>query len=130
MLLARDGLLVFLGAGLGGVCRWLIGAGTLALFGQTRFPAATFVSNLAACALIGLVAGLALRSGGALGVPARLFLVTGFCGGLSTMSAFGLETVVLLRRGDFFVAGTNVVLTLAVCCGAVWALLRKFESLP
>ena len=124
----RDALLVFLGAGLGGVCRWGLGAGTVALLGVTRFPAATFVANALACALIGLVAALSVRDGSPWSVPARLFLVTGFLGGMSTMSTFGLETVALLRRGDFLVAGTNVFLTLVVCFAAIWAVLRCAEN--
>lgn len=123
----RDMLLVFVGAGLGGVCRWGIGAGTGAVFGATRFPLATFAANLLACALIGIFAGISSRAD--LGVPARLFVVTGFLGGMSTMSAFGLETVALLRRGAFFVAGANVCLTLGVCFGALWLLLRKTAAL-
>lgn len=128
MQILRDMLLVFFGAGLGGVCRWSIGAGTGALLGATRFPLATFVANLLACALIGIFAGLSARMDA--GVPARLFVVTGFLGGMSTMSAFGLETVALLRRGEFFVAGANVCLTLGVCFGALWLLMKKTAALP
>lgn len=124
----RDMLLVFVGAGLGGVCRWGIGAGTGAVLGATRFPLATFAANLLACALIGIFAGVSARTGG-VGVPVRLFVVTGFLGGMSTMSAFGLETVALLRRGEFFVAGANVCLTLGVCFGALWLLMRKTAAL-
>lgn len=127
-MILRDALLVFLGAGLGGVFRWAIGAGTLALWGVSRFPIATFVANLIACALIGLFAGLSLKEGVWASVSVRLFLIPGFLGGLSTMSAFGLETVSLLRRGDFFIAGTNVFLTLGVCLWVLWLVLRVAES--
>lgn len=44
------------------------------------------------------------------------------------MSTFGLETVALLRRGDFLVAGTNVFFTLAVCLAAIWTVLRCAED--
>lgn len=121
-------MLVFVGAGLGGVCRWGIGAASVAALGITRFPIATFLANLIACALIGLVAGFSLREGGALSVPVRLLLVTGFLGGLSTMSAFGLETVALLRRGELLIAGTNILLTLLVCFGALWFMSRSVEA--
>ncbi len=124
----RDALLVFLGAGLGGVCRWGIGAGTHAVLGAPRFPAATFLANVVACALIGLVAAFSARECAPLSVHVRLFLATGFLGGMSTMSTFGLETITLLRRGEFFIAGTNVVLTLVVCLGAVWLMLRCAEN--
>lgn len=126
MQILRDGALVFLGAGFGGACRWGIGVGAQAALGATRFPLATFLANLLACALIGIFAGASVRLGA--GVPARLFVVTGFLGGMSTMSAFGLETVVLLRRGALFVAGANVCLTLGVCLGALWLLMKKAEA--
>ena len=50
----------------------------------------------------------------------RLFLFTGILGGFTTFSAFGVETVNLLRRGDLGVALTYVALSL--CCGlaALW----------
>lgn len=128
MNLIRDALIVFVGAGLGGVCRWGIGTLVAAVLGATRFPLAAFLSNLVACALVGIVAGLSLREGSTLSVPVRLLLVTGFLGGLSTMSAFGLETVALLRRGDLWIAGINILLTLVACLGALWLILRAVES--
>ena len=121
-------LAVFVGGGLGSLLRYVLQLAWSGRAGEWAFPWSTFGINVLGSFCIGLFGVLASRL--CLPDEARLFLVTGFCGGLSTMSAFGLETVALLRRGDFFVAGTNVVLTLAVCCGAVWALLRKFESLP
>lgn len=119
----RDCLLVFVGAGTGGALRWGIGVGVASVLGAARFPLATFLSNVLACAVLGIVAAFAWKID-TCGVPAKIFLATGFCGGLSTMSTFGLETVALLRRGDFFVAGANVVLTLLVCLGVLWAISR------
>ena len=127
-MLFRDIILVFFGAGLGGVCRWGIGIASIRLLGETRFPFATFIANLVACALIGVVIGFSLREFSVIGVPVKLFLVTGFLGGLSTMSAFGLETVVLLRRGDFAFAGMNVFMTLFCCLLTLWWILRTTES--
>lgn len=127
-MILRDALLVFLGAGLGGVCRWGIGAATLAVFGIQRFPVATFLANFIACALIGLFAGWSLKGGLTACVPVKLFLISGFLGGLSTMSAFGLETVTLFRRGDFWLAGTNIFLTLSVCLIALGIMLKTAEA--
>jgi len=123
----RDILLVFIGAGSGGVCRWWIGVATRATCGETRFPLATFFSNLLACAIAGAVVGLALRGGAFSSVATKLFLVTGFLGGMSTMSAFGLETVSLLRRGNFVVAGANICLTLVACFLVLWIISRAVE---
>ena len=52
--------------------------------------------------------------------PARLLLVTGLLGGFTTFSAFGLETVLMLRRGDTALAAAYVVASLVLGLIAVW----------
>ena len=85
-----------------------------------RFPWATLFVNCAGCLLIGVLAGIFSRAS----VPgsARLFLITGVLGGFTTFSAFGLESVVLLRRGEtglalLFVLSSVMVGVLAVYLG-------------
>ncbi len=65
---------------------------------QDKFPAGTLAVNLIGCLLIGLLAGLAGRRN-LLSPDVRLLIITGFLGGFTTFSAFGLDTVSLLRRG-------------------------------
>jgi len=112
-------LLVGIGGAIGAVARYRLGEW---IGGQTdsRFPFGTFVVNVVGCLIAGLLAGLAARTG-ALSDDARLFLFTGLLGGFTTFSAFGLETVSLLRRGDATTAAVYVVLS--VLCGvfALWA---------
>jgi CrcB protein len=90
-------LLVIIGGGIGAVTRY----GATLLAGRTLgtgFPWGTLAVNLAGCFLIGISLGLAERS--TLMPPAtRLFFVTGFLGGLTTFSSYGLETVVAARTG-------------------------------
>ena len=87
-------LLVFLGGGLGAMVRELLMLGVLKL--PNGFPLATFLANMTAALLIGLVAALA-RSGGPIGPGLKLFLATGIMGGLSTFSSWMWGTLVLLR---------------------------------
>ena len=64
------------------------------------------------------------------GPDARLFLFTGLLGGFTTFSAFGLETVHLIRRGDLstaaMYAGGSVLLGIA----AVWLGLKLVSMFP
>jgi CrcB protein len=45
---------------------------------------------------------------------------TGVLGGFTTFSAFGLETMFLLKRGDVLIAAANVVLSVAAGLVALW----------
>lgn len=57
------------------------------------FPWATLTVNLAGCLLAGLLYGYALREGVRFGEEIRLLMITGLCGGLTTFSAFALQTM-------------------------------------
>ena len=50
----------------------------------------------------------------------RLFLITGILGGFTTFSAFGLESVGLLRRGEFGLALLYILVSVLVGIAAVW----------
>jgi CrcB protein len=50
----------------------------------------------------------------------RLLLITGFCGGFTTFSAFGLETLYLVRRDAVALAALNVALSVAGGIAGVW----------
>jgi CrcB protein len=110
-------LLVAVGGALGSVVRFQIGAWAARWW--PNFPAGTLLVNLCGCFLIGLVSALALKRG-AVSDEARLLLVTGFLGGFTTFSAFGLETVALLGRGKYLWAGLNVLASVVGGLAAVW----------
>ena len=87
-------LLVGLGGGVGSMARYLCHK-WLGTSGQ-GFPTATLLVNISGCLLIGLLFGLTLRNGAA-HEAWKLVLMTGFCGGFTTFSAFTLEGNLLLR---------------------------------
>lgn len=104
-------LMVFIGGGLGSICRYGI-----ARFLQSHdltFPLATFIANALACITLGALMGMSLK--GDLSAPTRLLLMTGFCGGFSTFSTFSAETFVLLETGNYLYAFVNIALSLLFC---------------
>lgn len=122
-------LLVGLGGFIGAVARWKLGGWLLHLAVQEKFPYPTFAVNVAGCLVIGLLAGLAERHG-MFGPGARLFLFTGLLGGFTTFSAFGLETMALLRRGEPGIAALYVLASVIASLAAVWIGLRMTGGPP
>ncbi|GHU53282.1 putative fluoride ion transporter CrcB [Clostridia bacterium] len=106
--------IIFVGLGgfVGSVLRFLVSK-----FVQLdKFPAQTLIVNVAAAFAIGCVIGWE-RANGAFPPRVKLFLTTGALGGLSTFSAFSLETVQLFENRMYAAgllnAALNVVLSLA-----------------
>jgi CrcB protein len=89
---------VFVGAGLGAVLRWWLGARLNPLF--PTLPLGTLAANLLGGLLIGIAIAWLNRHPG-LPPELRLLLITGFLGGLTTFSTFSAEVVGLLGRGEY-----------------------------
>ena len=121
-------LLVGVGGFTGAVARFLVGHWLLPLTIAQRFPWPTFSVNVSGCLVIGLLAGLAERHE-LFGPGLRLFLFTGLLGGFTTFSAFGLETIALLRREAFVVAALYVTASVVLGLAAVWLGLRLVAAL-
>lgn len=97
--------LVFAGGGMGAVLRHQMGRGLTGWLGpaaMTAFPWATLAVNVSGSLAMGLLAGW-LAKYGAGGEHWRLFLGVGLLGGFTTFSAFSLELMLLIERGQ---AGT------------------------
>jgi fluoride exporter len=112
---------VALGSALGGTARWLISAGMLAWCGP-GFPWGTLFVNVTGSLLIGFYAALVAPGGRLLAGPRqRHFVITGICGGYTTFSIFGLESIALAQAGQLGPAGLNVLLSASAWLVAVWA---------
>ena len=107
--------MVFVGGGLGSLCRY--GIAYALRDAETVFPYATFWANVVSCIILGVFAGLALKSGWSQNT--NLLLLTGFCGGFSTFSTFTMETFQLLQAGDYTNALLNVLISIIVCLGCI-----------
>jgi CrcB protein len=91
-------LAIGIGAALGAWLRWGLG---LWLNPQLPvLPLGTLAANLAGGYLIGLAIAFFLQHPG-ITPEWRLFVITGFLGGLTTFSTFSAETVTLLVRGQY-----------------------------
>lgn len=112
-------LLVALGGGLGAASRFGV---SLAMPPRADgWPWATFIINVAGSLLIGLLAGW-LATRGEEGEPWRLFLGVGVLGGFTTFSAYSLETMRMVERGDWtgastYAAGSVIAGLIAVAAG-------------
>lgn len=116
---------VFIGGGLGSLLRYGISILTKGIF-STDFPMGTFIANILACIMLALlVYQFQIRQEG----PQWLdqLLVIGFCGGFSTFSTFGNETVELISKGATGIAIANVLLSLITGIGLIF-LLRYFKA--
>jgi CrcB protein len=87
---------ICVGASLGALLRWWLGAQLNSLF--PTVPAGTLTANLLGGYIIGLaIAFFATYS--AIAPEWRLLVITGFCGSLTTFSTFSAEIVTLLQQG-------------------------------
>lgn len=112
-------LIVALGGAIGSVARFKLSGWVLHQTPGWRFPAGTLVVNVIGCFIAGLLAGMAVKQD-VLSPEARLLLFTGLLGGFTTFSAFGLETLLLLKRGEAGVALANVVVSVVVGLLVAW----------
>lgn len=104
-------LLVMLGGAIGAGFRYHISRVALEQMGA-GFPWGTFIVNLLGGLLMGIVAGIALSDGEA-AEPLVLFLGVGVIGGFTTFSAFSLEAVQMIQRGEIALAAAYAVSSLA-----------------
>lgn len=83
-------------------------------------PAGTLIVNVAGCLAIGIVMGI-VQQRTWISREWQAFLVTGILGGLTTFSAFGLQTVELALDQQLRQSVLNVAANLVLGCAAVWA---------
>ena len=115
-------LLVAAGGAVGSMARYGLGAWVLARTETWAFPLGTFIVNVLGCLIAGVLIGIA-EYRNFLTPELRLLVFTGFLGGFTTFSAFGVETVALIERAQYGVAAfyviSSVVCGVAVLLGAV-----------
>lgn len=106
-------LAIGLGAAIGACLRaWLGRFNPL----HNWIPIGTLSANILGGLLIGLAVVWFQRTGSVLSVNAKMFIITGFCGGLTTFSTFSVEVFSLINAGRMLaglgLVGLHVGLTL------------------
>ena len=113
-------LAVAAGGALGTVSRYFLSGVVANAFGAT-FPWGTLIINVTGSFVIGFFGILTGPDGRYLvGSVTRQFVMIGFCGGYTTFSSFSLQTLSLLRDGEWFSAGGNIVGSVVLCLLSVW----------
>lgn len=122
-------LLVFLGAGAGGVLRHFVNILCQRGLGA-QLPWGIFLINVSGSFAMGLVAGyFAFKAGASGSQPLRLFLTTGVLGGYTTFSAFSLDAATLIERGDILHAALYVGGSVGVSIAALFLGLSLMRGL-
>ena len=108
---------VALGGAIGAVMRYQLGRGMTWWLGPqavAAFPWATLAANVLGSFAMGLLAGWLARHGGGAGEQWRLLVGVGLLGGFTTFSAFSLEMVLMIERGQYLFAALYAVLSFAL----------------
>jgi fluoride exporter len=108
---------VFIGGGLGSICRYGIGKWAKLYF-MASFPYGTFIVNLVGCFLIGLILSFLGK------LPNvhphwGLLLATGFCGGFTTFSSFAYENIMLWHEAKYITFWAYSFLSVGLGFGCV-----------
>lgn len=111
-------VLIFVGAGLGGLLRYGLGGVVQAWWGPA-FPMGTLVVNVSGCVVMGFLAAawygpVMVRD------EVRVAVLVGVLGGYTTFSTFGRETLALVDDGEGLRAGLNVAGSVVLSLAGVW----------
>ena len=112
-------VLVGLGGGIGSIFRYLVSFFTAKNY-TGDFPVATLSVNIIGSLMIGLLTGLLLKHN-IVHNDFKLLFMTGFCGGLTTFSAFSLENIQLYQSGHYLSMITYIIISILGGLAAVFA---------
>ena len=114
-----NAVLIFFGAGLGGVFRYWVSNGVYWLLGR-EFPYGTLVVNASGSFLMGLLFVVLLERFNGIAPQLRSLLLIGLLGGYTTFSSFSIETLSLFESGAWVGATVNILLSVILCIVLTW----------
>ncbi len=116
-------ILVFIGAGVGGVSRFLMSV-HLSIFLSNKFPNnkfieiypySTLIINVLGSFVIGVTSSVLISKFPNYNSEIKIFIITGFLGGFTTFSSFSLEAVNLFYDGYIYAFLMYIFLSLLLC---------------
>lgn len=113
---------VAIGGAIGASARYLLGRTLTAWFGPANmaaFPWATMIANVIGCLFMGALFGWMARDGNA-SEQARLLIGVGLLGGFTTFSAFSLEMMVLIERGQAMTGLLYALVSVLACIVSIY----------
>jgi len=113
-------LYVFLGGGLGSICRY----GISRFWDSSHLFYGTLMANVISCLILGILIGMNAEH--LLKSHQKMLLMTGFCGGFSTFSTFSGEIVQLYQGGQIMTAGGYIIGS--IVAGVVCILIGMFVA--
>lgn len=111
--------LVMSGGAIGTLARYLTGRLAGLIMPGAAWPWGTFAVNLIGGFAMGLLAGWLARGSILSGEPVRLLLGVGVLGGFTTFSAFSLDTMMMIERGQVAMAMGYAVVSVIGAVGAL-----------
>jgi len=118
----RPVLAISLGSALGALLRWQLGARLNSFF--PGIPPGTLAANIVGGYIVGLAVAYFAQASD-IAPEWRLFVITGFCGGLTTFSTFSAEVITLLQAGRLALAAGAIGVHVA---GSLFATLAGIAS--
>lgn len=106
-----NGLLVFIGGGLGALTRYLL---CIIMPKNCHLPYNTLTANFFGC-FIATIVFTYLIAKSDINSAYKTFFIVGFCGGLSTLSALSLEVLEFIQNGLFIKALLYIIISFITC---------------
>lgn len=114
-----NALLIFFGAGLGGLLRYYF-SNFIHLFFSREFPYGTMFVNISGSLLMGILFVIIFDRFNGISQQLRALMLIGFLGGYTTFSSFSIETLNLIESGEILKATFNVFFSVILCLSATW----------